>query len=167
MGNERNASAVATAQSSTGMRSTLNGRPNVAMAGAMSETFVVHDTNMHRPSSVTASKVMRVKFNSPPRPSSTEPTVISGLPAPRAAVSAPKANSSHNHHGMVGSTPRLMRANRSATSTSTPAPRMGTQPGKNVSSTDSVKTTSSLVPAHNSWMGDVPGTGRSRTTGRR
>ena len=66
IGNARNANASATAQSSTGIRSSRSGRPNVATAGAISATFVVHDTIAPSPSSTIDNAVMRRKLNSPP-----------------------------------------------------------------------------------------------------
>ena len=101
----------------------------MATAGATSATLVVHDTIAPRPSSTMDSAVTRRKYSNPPSPTSTEPSESTGLPPPSAAVSAPSANSTHSTRGIVGSTPRGIRASIAATAISSATAPIGTQPG--------------------------------------
>lgn len=129
IGKARSANASVTAQSLTGMRSGRSGRPSIATAGAISATLVVHETIPPNPSSTIDNAVIRRKFSKPPRPSSTEPTPITGSPPANAAVTPPSTSSTHSQRGMVGNTPRGMRASLAAITMSSATAAIGTQPG--------------------------------------
>ena len=129
IGKARNANANATAQSSTGIRNGRSGRPNFATAGAISATLVVHDTSAPRPSRTIDSTVIRRKLSSPPKPMLTDPTVITGSPPAKVAVTPPRSNRIHNHAGTDGRAPRVTPASRAVTSTSTATNAIGIQPG--------------------------------------
>ena len=129
IGKARNASANATAQSSTGMRSLRNGRPSVATAGATSATLVVHDTSALSAIRTSDSAVKRRNFSRPPTARSADHRCSTGSPPPRVAVTQPSRTSSHNHHGTDGTAPRGIRASHTVTATSAAVRAIAAQPG--------------------------------------
>jgi hypothetical protein len=149
------------------MRNRRSPRPKVATAGAISATFVVHDTSAPIPSITADSAVNRRNSNRPPRPIVTVPTWICGLPPANVAVIPTITSRAGSQRGNDGSAPRGIRASHTPAASNAAISPIVTHPGDSVNNAETPKATSSLVPAHSSWMTERPGTGRSRTTGRR
>ena len=129
IGKARNASASATAHSSTGMRSIRNGRPRAAMAGATSATLVVHDTNAPNAIRTTDNAVNRRNFSSPPTSRSVDHRCSTGSPPPRVAVTQPSNTRNHSHRGTEGSAPPGMRASHTVTAANAAIRPIAAQPG--------------------------------------
>jgi len=83
-----------------------SGRPNVATAGAISATLVVHDTIAPRPSSTIDTAVMRRNASRPPNARCTEPISMTGLPPENVAVRPPRKISTQSQCGIDGNAPR-------------------------------------------------------------
>ncbi len=150
-GRPRRHSAMATAHSSTGIRSLRSGAISLARAGAISAIGVVQITSTEEATRTSPSAVARRKTMSPAHPATVE------------FIAAPIAMSPQNHHGGRGIAPSGMPAISAViTTTAATRPRAG-QLGNTQVRMPSASTTISLVPAHSRCTSESPGTRRNGT----
>ncbi len=133
-GSVRTQSAMVSAHSSTGSRSSRSGAPRTATAGGIFATGVVHPTMAAAP---TRTRVI------------SRDSRYNAMPPPRNDRPAPARRRSQNHFGKRGTAENGTLATHAAENTTAVPSRAAGHPGKNSTTATNSSRHTSLVPAHN------------------